>query len=228
MKPRVLLVEDDKNLAETIIHYLELSGVICDYGQDGHQGLSLSDHNSYDVIISDVNMPKLDGMSMCRQIRERGFDTPILLLTANTELNDKLSGFDSGADDYLTKPFDMPELLARILSLSKRKSGSAKCLKLTEIGLELDLDKHSVLRDGRQLSLSRSSWSLLEHLARAYPKAVSRRDLEYAVWGDDVPDSNALKVYIHRLRQKLDKPFSKPIIHVVSGFGFELRKYHDH
>ena len=225
MKPRVLLVEDDQNLAETVIHFLELSDVICDYCQDGQQGLHLNTNNSYDVIISDVNMPKLDGLSMCRQLRALGCDTPILLLSSNVGLNDKLSGFESGADDYLTKPFDMPELLARIHSLAKRKSVSTKCLKLEDIGLELNLDKHCALRDGNPLNLSRSSWSILERLVRAYPKAVSRRDLEYAVWGNDMPDSSALKVHIHRLRQRIDKPFSQPLIHVVSGFGFELRKH---
>lgn len=224
MNTRVLLIEDDRNLAESILHYLELNALTCDYCEDGSQGLSLIATNAYDVIVSDVNMPKLDGFAMCQQTRKDGNATPILLLTANSELNDKLQGFESGADDYLTKPFAMQELLARINALAKRTSGNAKMLNIAALGLEVHLDERWAKREGVTLKLSPSSWTILELLARAYPKAVKKQDLEFAVWGDQLPDSNALKVHVHRLRQRLDKPFSCAIVQVVAGFGFQLKK----
>lgn len=224
MNTRVLLIEDDRNLAESILHYLELNELVCDFCEDGNQGLNLIANNAYDVIVSDVNMPKLDGFSMCQRARKEGNATPILLLTANSELNDKLQGFESGADDYLTKPFAMQELLARITALAKRSSGNAKVLKIANLGLEVNLDERWAKREGVTLQLSPSSWVILELLARAYPKAVSKSDLEFAVWGDQLPDSNALKVHVHRLRQRLDKPFSCAIVQVVAGFGFQLKK----
>ena len=223
MNTRVLLVEDDRNLAESIMHFLELNDITCDYSEDDKQGLSLINKNTYDVIISDVNMPKLDGFNMCQLVRNAGVTVPILLLTANAELDDKLMGFESGADDYMTKPFAMKELVARIFALAKRSSGKAKILKIDELQLELFLDERRAQRQGELLQLSPSSWVILKKLTRAYPGAVSKEDLEFAVWGDQLPDSNALKVHVHRLRQRLDKPFGSTIVHAVSGFGFQLK-----
>jgi DNA-binding response OmpR family regulator len=223
MNLRVLFIEDDNNLASSIIHYLELNSITCDYCSDGHLALNLLKANPYDVIISDVNMPAMDGYTLCSKVREQGYDIPLIMLTANGEIEDKLTGFDSGADDYLTKPFEMKELLARIFSLAKRRSGNMKLISIKELGLELNLDKHLAYRDNVKLNLPPSCWIILETLARTYPKPVKKSDIEFAIWGDELPDSNSLKVHIHGLRQKLDKPFDTQILHIITGFGFELR-----
>ena len=222
MTTRVLFVEDDKKFAESVTQFLELNDILVDYCHNGRMGLNLLADNQYDVIISDVNMPKLDGLDMCQALRENGVDTPVILLTALSHLNDKLTGFERGADDYLTKPFEMRELVARVFALSKRRSGKVSKLSITELQLELNLDQHTASRQNQSVQLTPSSWRILETLARAYPKAVSKRDLEHVIWGEDAPDGGALKVHIHRLRQRLDKPFEQPIVHIVSGFGVKL------
>ncbi|MEI8644838.1 response regulator transcription factor [Pseudoalteromonas sp. Hal040] len=217
MSIRVLYVEDDKRFAATVIEFLEIMGLVCDYCDNGLQGVILAEKNQYDVIVSDINMPKLDGLGMCQKLRQQGIDTPLLMLTALHDLDDKLAGFDCGADDYLTKPFELKELLARIKTLSKRRSGNAQKLVIQELGLELNLGERQAFREGILLKLTPSSWKLLEVIARAYPNCVDRQMLEHTIWGDDVPDSEALKVHIHRLRQRIDKPFSEPLLHVVNG-----------
>lgn len=224
MKLRLLFVEDDQNLANSVIHYLELNKMTCDYCSDGKVALNLLKDNQYDVIISDVNMPNMDGYTFCTKMRAQGYDTPLIMLTALNDIDDKLTGFESGADDYLTKPFEMKELLARVNSLAKRRSGNVKVLKIDELGLELNIDKHVAFRDNVQLNLPPSSWTILETLVRAYPNAVKKSDIEFAIWGDELPDSNTLKVHIHSLRQNLDKPFDTPILHIINGYGVELRK----
>jgi len=224
MKLRLLFVEDDQNLANSVIHYLELNKMTCDYCSDGKVALNLLKDNQYDVIISDVNMPNMDGYTFCTKMRAQGCDTPLIMLTALNDIDDKLTGFESGADDYLTKPFEMKELLARVNSLAKRRSGNVKVLKIDELGLELNIDKHVAFRDNVQLNLPPSSWTILETLVRAYPNAVKKSDIEFAIWGDELPDSNTLKVHIHSLRQNLDKPFDTPILHIINGYGVELRK----
>lgn len=223
MNLRLLFVEDDNNLATSIIHYLELNNITCDYCSNGKLALNLLKDNQYDVIISDVNMPNMDGYTFCSKIREQGCDTPLIMLTALSEIDDKLTGFNCGADDYLTKPFEMKELLARVCSLAKRRSGNMKLLKIEALKLELNIDKHVAFRENVRLNLAPSSWKILETLVRAYPNPVKKSDIEFAIWGDELPDSNSLKVHIHSLRQNLDKPFASPILHIINGFGFELR-----
>jgi DNA-binding response OmpR family regulator len=224
MKKRVLLIEDDRKLAESVMHFLELNDTYCDYCCDGRQAITLVAANVYDVIVSDVNMPVMDGLSLCKALRELGCELPILLLTANDDIEDKLQGFASGADDYLTKPFQLRELTARINALAFRSSGKSKRLRIDELKLELQLNQHRAFRENIELNLSPSSWTILEKLTRAYPDAVSKNELEFAVWGEQLPDSNALKVHVHRLRNKLDKPFSHNILQARNGFGFQLRQ----
>ncbi|WMS92284.1 response regulator transcription factor [Pseudoalteromonas sp. HL-AS1] len=217
MSIRILYVEDDKNFAATVLEFLELMGLICDYADNGLQGVTLAKKNQYDVIVTDITMPKLDGRQMCQELRLQGIDTPILMLSALHELDDKLAGFDCGADDYLTKPFELKELVARIKTLSKRRSGNAQKLVIKDLALELNLGEHLAFREGVQLKLTPSGWKILEVIARAYPNCVDRQMLEHVIWGDDIPDSEALKVHIHRLRQRVDKPFSEPLLHIVNG-----------
>ena len=218
---KLLLAEDDLDLAQTLVQYLELEGFICDHVSNGIAGLNLIKQNSYDVLLLDINMPRLDGLGLCQRIREQGNDIPVLMLTARSQLDDKLLGFNAGTDDYLIKPFDMEELLARVRALSHRRSGQVR--KLTCGELQMNLSEKSLLRNGQALRLSPIGWRLLECLMRASPSPVTREALMDAVWGDDHPDSNSLKVHMYNLRKAVDGPFSEPLLHTISGVGFVIR-----
>ena len=217
----VLLVEDDFDLAETIVQYLELEGIECDHATNGQNGLKLARENHYQVLLLDIMLPRLDGLGLCDALRKEGIDTPVLMLTARDTLADKLAGFEAGTDDYLVKPFDMDELVARIHALAWRRSGQVKLLTVGD--LAMDLDRRAVSRAGRPLNLRPSGWILLETLMRAHPRTVHRRELEQALWPDEPPDSNSLKVHLHHLRQQVDKSFDCPIIETIPGHGFALR-----
>lgn len=221
MGNRVLLIEDDNNLAESVVQFLELNHFDCDHCIDGREGLQLIETNAYDVLITDINMPTMTGYELCSTIRQRGIDTPLIMISALVELDDKLKGFAQGSDDYLVKPFELKELLARVIALSGRKSAQSKLIVIGD--LKIDLGSHRVYRDGQHIELTPSGWKILITLARAYPDAVSRKDIEHSLWRDETPDSNALKVHVHNLRQKVDKPFATKLIHSVSGFGFVIR-----
>lgn len=224
---RVLLVEDDIRLASSVIQYMELQGIYCDHCLHGEQAQQLLAQNTYDVLVSDINMPKLSGFDLCASLRRRGLDIPTILVTSRSDLADKVTGFEMGADDYLVKPFELKELLMRIRALSKRKSGQSQLLTISPLGLVLDFSQHKVTRDGVEITLSKSSWQIMEALARAWPNPIKKEELEFLLWGDDVPDSDGLKVHIHNLRQRLDHPFSKPIVQTIRGFGFVLAYDHD-
>ncbi len=216
----VLLVEDDVDLAETVIDYLELEAITCDYASNGMAGLQLVRQNRYDVLLLDLNLPRLDGLRLCERMRSSGDDTPILMLTARDRLDDKLAGFSAGTDDYLVKPFELKELVVRITALARRRSGQVQLLRCGD--LEMNLQKRSVTRAGRGIKLSPTNWQLLEVLLRASPQVVSKQALIAAVWGDHPPDSDALKVHLFHLRKAIDAPFETPLLHTVSGHGFAI------
>lgn len=218
----VLLVEDDLDLADTVVQYLELEGIGCDHGANGMAGLQLAKEGGYQVLLLDLNLPRLDGLSLCEQLRRSGDDTPILMLTARDGLDDKLAGFEAGTDDYLVKPFALQELVVRLEALARRRSGQVR--KLFCADLEMDLSAKTVTRNDIILKLSPTGWRLLESLLRASPEVVSRQVLEEAVWGDDIPDSNSLKVHIFHLRKAIDVPFSNPLLQTVTGHGFAMRE----
>ena len=218
---KILLVEDDIDLAQTVLQYLELEDMICDHATNGVAGENLIAANPYDVLLLDINMPRMSGLTLCQKIRQQGNDTPVLMLTARDQLADKLEGFEAGSDDYLVKPFELQELVVRIQALSRRRSGQVQKLQCAD--LEMNLSQRTATRAGQALKLSPTSWQLLECLLRASPSPVSREALMAAVWGDDQPDSNALKVHIFNLRKAIDSGFDKPLVHTVSGFGFALR-----
>ena len=217
----VLLVEDDRDLAASVADYLELENILCDHAYNGLSGLQLATENPYQVILLDLMLPKMDGLGVCEQLRQRGVDTPILMLTARDQLEDKVAGFRAGSDDYLVKPFAMEELVLRVQALAKRRSGNSR--KLQAFDLERDLDKRQVSRAGQVLKLTPSGWTLLETLLRASPAMVSRRALEQALWQESPPDSNAFKVHLYKLRQAVDQPFPQKLIHTLPGHGFSLR-----
>ncbi|MFB4202603.1 Response regulator MprA [wastewater metagenome] len=216
-----LLIEDDLDLAGTVVQYLDIEDIRCDHASNGPAGLTLMEAGSYDVLLLDLNLPRMDGLGVCQRLRTRGDDTPVLMLTARDTLDDKLEGFRAGTDDYLVKPFELQELVARIHALAHRRSGQARQLRYAD--LVMNLSEHTVTRAGRTLRLSPTGWRLLETLLRAAPAAVSRRALEEAVWGDEPPDSNSLKVHLHNLRRAVDVPFATALVHTVSGYGFALR-----
>ncbi|TMP79873.1 response regulator transcription factor [Pseudoalteromonas sp. S983] len=216
----VLLVEDDIDLATTIVDYLDIEDIECDHASNGVLGLNLLQINDYQMIILDVNMPKMDGLTMCKTLREQGKDIPVLMLTARDSLDNKLEGFAAGSDDYLVKPFAMKELVARVQVLAKRKSGEAK--RLTLANLNLDLAKRSADVEGQTLKLSPIAFKLLETLVRHAPQPVTRNSIMQAIWGEEQPDSNSLKVHVHHLRKQLEATTHQVTLETIPSVGFAI------
>lgn len=219
----ILLIEDNRNISEMVGEYLERRGYSLDYAADGLTGLHLAVTNSYDVIILDLMLPGLDGLELCRKLRQEGKRaTPVLMLTARDTLDDKLKGLDAGADDYLVKPFAIQELEARIRALMRRdrRQVSAEVLKVGD--LMLDTATLRVTRAGRELSLSPIGLKLLAILMRESPRVVSRRDIEREIWGDQLPDSDTLRSHLYNLRKVIDKPFDKPLLHTIHSAGYRI------
>lgn len=216
----VLLVEDDRDLALSIIDHLELDKVICDYASNGLEGSALIERNQYDVIILDINMQGMDGLSLCEKIRSQGNDTPVLMLTARDSLANKLEGFTAGADDYMVKPFEIEELVARLQVLSKRRSGQVSQLAVGP--LSLNLNNRTGRLNNQPIKLTPTAFKLLETLLRASPNPVSQTDLFQKIWGDDLLDSNKLRVHIHKLRKILGLADAEYLLKTAPGFGFYI------
>ncbi|MEM7048782.1 MAG: response regulator transcription factor [Acidobacteriota bacterium] len=219
---RILVVEDHRDLAETIGDYLESRGHRIDYAMDGLVGLHLAVTETYDALVLDVMLPGLDGLALCEKLRAAERDVPVLMLTARDTLPDKLAGFQAGSDDYLVKPFALPELEARLLALMRRGRGEARTLRVDD--LELDTGTLQVRRAGQPVNLNRTSLRLLEALLKSSPRVVPRADLEHALWGDDPPHSDALRSHVYSLRKLIDRPFDQPLLHTVPGIGYRLAK----
>ncbi len=217
----ILLVEDDIDLAATVVDFFELESTICDHAANGVAGLSLIQQNTYDAIVLDINMPKMNGLSVCAAMRKEGIDTPVLMLTARDTLDDKLEGFASGTDDYLVKPFELKELLARVNALAKRRSGQVEKFHIADLAIDTRLKQ--AVRNGETLKLSPTGYKILEALARRSPAPVSREKLMQAVWGDNIPDSNSLKVHLYNLRKLVDQDNNKALIQTIGSQGFALR-----
>lgn len=219
----VLLIEDHQDIAEMVYAYLERRGYELDYAADGVTGLHLAVTNSYDVIVLDLMLPGMDGLELCRKLRDDAKrDTPILMLTARDTLGDKLSGLDAGADDYLVKPFEIQELEARVRALVRRRRGQITPESLRVGDLTLDTGTLIVQRDGKTLHLTPICLKILTVLMRASPRVVSRAAIEREVWGDVLPDSDTLRSHLYTLRKTIDKPFPKPLLHTVQSAGYRL------
>lgn len=221
MKITTLLVEDNVQLAKTIVDYLAIVGIDCDFVSNGVAGMNLATHNAYHAILLDINLPKMNGLEVCEALREKGIETPILMLTARDTLADKLAGFDAGTDDYLVKPFQMEELMARVKALANRRSSQSKRLSLGS--LVMDLTQKQVTREGKNIDITPTGWIILETLMRRSPQIVTRSELEYAIWQDDLPDTDLLKVHLYRLRQQVDKAFATNLIHTIPNHGFVIK-----
>lgn len=220
---RILLVEDEKRIANFIKRGLKEEHYVVDVAYDGKEGEFLADINEYDLIILDVMLPEKNGISLCRDLRKKKNFTPILMLTARDSINDKVQGLDSGADDYLTKPFAFEEFLARVRALT-RKQGKKKSTTLRVGSLELDQLTHKVKRSGKDILLTSKEYALLELLMLNENKIVTRTMISEHVWNEDFDSlSNVFDVYVHRLRSKIDKGFSKPYIHSLRGVGYCLK-----
>lgn len=218
---KILLIEDESALARNILDYLALCGHQTDYARDGKQGLQLALNGRFDVILLDLNLPRLDGISLCQQLREHATRyTPVLMLTARDSLQDKEQGFESGADDYLVKPFALLELGLRCQALARRSAPQDD--RVVVGSLRLDRRRQQVWRDQHLLVLNPSCFRLLKLLMVSYPAVVSREQLSDALWPDGAPDADILRSHIYTLRQQLDKPFSHAMLKTVHGVGFVL------
>ncbi|MBT7333302.1 MAG: response regulator transcription factor [Gammaproteobacteria bacterium] len=217
----ILLVEDHRDLAETVGLFLESQGYTVDYAADGISAIQFATEEDFDVIVLDINLPGADGLEVCRHLRkEARKSTPIIMLTARDQLSDKIQGFEVGADDYLVKPFELPELAVRIEALIRRDKGDVSETIFTVGDLQLDTEREIAIRAGKRLSLSPRSFEILRVLMRKSPAVVSRRELEKEIWGDEVPDSDALRSHVYNLRRIVDKPFDRPLIATLPGRGF--------
>ncbi|CAE6499156.1 MAG TPA: DNA-binding response regulator [Nitrosomonas nitrosa] len=222
----VLIIEDTKDIAASIYDYLESLGYTIDAAGDGVTGLHLAVTNDYDVVILDLGLPGIDGIDLCRRLRQDALRfIPVLMLTARDSLANKLDGFNAGADDYLTKPFDLKELAARVKVLSERISRMPTA-KLQVGDLTLDVGTHEVTRAGRPINLNPTLFRLMLYLMQNPHRVIKREEIEYAIWQDDPPDSDALRTHLSYLRQAIDKPFDRPLLHTVRGFGYKLTDRH--
>lgn len=222
MSLHILVVEDNPLLARNLADALERAGHSADFAAAGTLGLQLALENQYALVILDLGLPGLDGLEVCRRLRAQSpRHIPVLMLTARDTLNDKLTGFDSGADDYLVKPFAMEELLARCQVLARRSRGHAEHV-LSVGSLRIDRRRYQVSRSGQPVGLPPAGYQILLALAEAHPRVLTRSELTRVVWRDDPPDSDALRTHLYQLRQKLDKPFERAMLVTVHGVGFRL------
>jgi len=221
---RILIVEDHPDILANLYGFLEPKGHQLDSARNGYGGLALASENEYDVIVLDVMLPGLNGLELCQKLRtELKRATPVLMLTARDSLPDKVAGFDSGADDYLVKPFSLVELEVRLKALVRRSAAGHAVQATMRFGeLSYDPDIQEATREGRPVQLTRTGYTLLRCLLAAAPRIVTRETLEQAVWGEDRPDSDALRTHIHALRQAIDKPFVTPMLQTVAGVGYRL------
>jgi len=217
------LAEDQPKMAEHVRLGLTAEGYAVDVAADGEEALWLATENPYDALVLDVMMPSRDGFSVVRQLRRKQINTPVIFLTARADVEDKVRGLDAGGDDYLTKPFSIAELLARLRALLRRQRPQAiNVLRVAD--LELDLVAHEARRGGERIELTRREFALLEFLFSASPKPVSKTAIVEHVWDQHFDsETNVVNVYIKLLRRKIDRPDWRPLIHTVRGVGFALR-----
>ncbi|MCO5249999.1 MAG: response regulator transcription factor [Candidatus Kapabacteria bacterium] len=221
---RILVVEDEKKVANFIKHGLEEERYIVETAQDGITGLEIAMNNHFDAILLDVMLPGKDGFTLLREMRDAGISTPVVMLTARGNVEDRVTGLDLGADDYLPKPFSFEELAARLRSILRRSSPE-KTTKLRCGDLILDTVSHLAYRQGREIELTTKEYALMEYLMRNKNRILSRSTITQHVWKHNFdPESNIIDVYIKRLRSKIEKDDIKPIIQSIRGVGYRMRE----
>ena len=220
----IILVEDHRQLAQTVVEFLEQEGATVDYAGNTSLARELVQEHHYDLMLLDVMLPGEDGYSFCQYLRkDLALDLPVIFMTARDQLEDKLEGFDRGGDDYIVKPFALPELAARVSALIRRQRKEVTANTLQVADLELDPARQEVRRDGQLLKLSPTAFRILRILMRESPKVVSREQLEHELWGDLVPDSDALRSHLYNLRKAVDKPFENALLNTLPGVGFSIQ-----
>ncbi|ODS24255.1 hypothetical protein AB835_04290 [Candidatus Endobugula sertula] len=219
---RILVADNDRNVASSIVDYIELQGDYVDYVDRSDVMFELVQNNTYDVIFLDTLMPGKSGFESCKVLREKLFcKVPILLITAQSTLQDKLEGFVSGADDYLAKPFALEELIARARALASR--GDRQDIGEKQLlDVRINYQTYQVFRQNNLINLSQTQYKIFCFLVKNYPNVVSKSAIEYEIWGDNLPHSDVLKVQIYQLRKRIDKPFLIPLIRNIRGVGFKL------
>ncbi len=220
---RILIVEDEKSLADIIKKGLEEEGYAVDVAYNGEEGLFMAENEPSDLIILDIMLPVIDGMTILKKIRRAGIKIPVVMLTAKDTIMDKVSGLDSGADDYLTKPFSFEELLARMRALLRRNTEVKTSVLMIE-NLTIDTANHEVKREGKDILLSAKEYALLEYMAINRNKVLSRTALTEHLYNQDFDlDSNVIDVFINRIRNKIDLGYDIKLIHTVRGAGYKLK-----
>ena len=223
---KVLIIEDEQKVAKALEQGLEEHQISCELAFDGQIGKRLALRNFYDIILLDVILPGMNGFDVCRELRQAGINTPVLMLTALDTTDDKLSGFDVGADDYLSKPFEFRELLARIRSIVNRCSGVMQTSNLLRFAdLELNLDTQTASRGGRTIELTAKEFALMEYLIRNKGRVLSKAEIADKVWDINFDTgTNVIEVYVNYLRKKVDKDFPNKLIHTQIGKGYILKE----
>jgi DNA-binding response OmpR family regulator len=222
---RFLLVEDDPRVARLVQRGLTEAGHDVEVAHDGAEGLAQAESGGYDLVVLDVMLPGLDGLEVCRRLRQRRVRTPILMLTARDAVGDRVRGLDAGADDYLVKPFALEELLARVRALSRRAAEGLDGDVLRVGDLALDLARHEACRGDQRIELTAKEFALLEYLMRNAGRVLTKTQITDQVWGyDSEATSNVVEIYIHYLREKVDRGFPRPLIRTVRGVGYTIKE----
>jgi DNA-binding response OmpR family regulator len=220
---KILIIEDEKKMAVILKQGLQEHAFVVDLAYDGEEGLYMAENYPYDAVLLDIMLPVMDGLTVLAKLRSKRSDLPVLLITARGEIEDRIRGLNIGADDYITKPFDFSELLARLKSVIRRSKGKPSPLIAID-DLVIDTNSRTVRRAGREISLSATEYNLLEHLALNKGRVISRTELTEHIYDTEFDrDSNVIDVYINHLRKKLDKGFDRQIIHTMRGAGYVLK-----
>jgi DNA-binding response OmpR family regulator len=226
MQDKILIIEDEIKTAQSLKKGLEEYNYQVDCAFDGEEGLRLASSNSYNLIISDIIMPNVNGVEVCTLLRDKGIQSPILLLTALGTIDDKVVGFDAGADDYLVKPFEFKELLARVRALLKRSVTLREKSNILHFAdMELDLDTKSVKRETEYIQLTAREFALMEYFVRNPERIISKTEIAEKVWAINFDTgTNVIEVYVNYLRNKVDKKYANKLIHTAHGMGYILKE----
>ncbi len=220
---KILIIEDEKRMAGILKKGLEENAFIVDLASDGEEGMYMAENYPYDAVLLDIMLPVMDGLTILNALRSKRSEVPVLLITARGEIESRIKGLNFGADDYIVKPFDFYELLARLKSVIRRSKGKSSPLVAID-DLSLDMNSRSVCRGGREIRLSATEYNLLEYLALNSGRVISRTELTEHIYDTDFDrDSNVIDVYVTHLRNKLDKGFDRQLIHTVRGAGYILK-----